>query len=112
MEKLNYMKQDIENIIKKNLPMKYELSDENYDLKQIHISYNDAIDDIDTSLIADEVLKVVEKTYDHIFKWLLGENGDFPESEPGKRYNFRTELRKRLQLLSNLSTNKENKNND
>lgn len=37
--------------------------------------------------------------YDEIFKWLLGESGDFPRSEPGKRYGFRTELRARLANL-------------
>lgn len=31
-----------------------------------------------------------------IFNWLLGLGGDFPASEPGKRYGFRTELRKKL----------------
>jgi hypothetical protein len=34
--------------------------------------------------------------YDEIFLWLLGEAGDFPESAPGRRYGFRTELRARL----------------
>ena len=33
------------------------------------------------------------KKYSEIFKWLLGESGDFPQSEKGKRYGFRTELR-------------------
>jgi hypothetical protein len=32
-----------------------------------------------------------------IFRWLLGEEGEFPESLPGKRYGFRSELRKRLE---------------
>lgn len=37
--------------------------------------------------------------YREIFKWLLGESGEFPESIPRKRYGFRTELRKRLEAL-------------
>lgn len=43
--------------------------------------------------------KEIDRQYDDIFKWLLGENGDFLQSEPGKRYNWRSELRKRLQAL-------------
>jgi len=35
-----------------------------------------------------------------IFAWLLGESGEFPESKPGARYNFRSELRKRLAAAS------------
>lgn len=31
-----------------------------------------------------------------IFNWLLGLSGDFPPSEPEKRYGFRSELRKKL----------------
>lgn len=34
--------------------------------------------------------------HEEIFAWLLGERGEFPESVPGKRYGFRSELRKRL----------------
>jgi hypothetical protein len=103
------MKQQIEKIIKKNLPEKVDekeakfVDDPNNLLGEGYsIGFNQALSQIDTSLIADEVLKVVKEKYDPIFKWLLGENGDFPESEQGKRYNFRTELRKRLQLLNNL----------
>lgn len=111
------MKQEIEQIIRKNLPEERNgklLEDKEWQprVDDYQFGFNDRLAQINTSLIADEVRKVVEKTYDPIFKWLLGENGDFPESEPGKRYNFRTELRKRLQLLSNLSPNKENKNNE
>lgn len=37
-----------------------------------------------------------ECNHEPIFKWLLGEEGHFPEYEHNKRYNWRTELRKRL----------------
>lgn len=47
-------------------------------------------------------LSQVEKKYQSIFAWLLGEEGDFPESEPGKRYGFRSELRKRLAIITSL----------
>lgn len=30
------------------------------------------------------------------YRWLLGLGDDFPQSEPGKRYNWRPELRKRI----------------
>lgn len=44
-------------------------------------------------------METERKQYDEIFKWLLGESGDFPESLPGTRYNWRPELRKRLAEL-------------
>jgi hypothetical protein len=75
------MKQDIENIIKKNLPEKKEenkaLSDgtnqeieflfRNCDIGVIaqhyrNVGFNQALSKINTSLIADEVLKVVVET--------------------------------------------------
>ena len=31
-----------------------------------------------------------------IFAWLLGEEGEFPTSEPGRRYGFRSPLREKL----------------
>ena len=65
------MKQQIEEIIKKNLPMKYDIGDENYDLKDRHLEYNEAIDDIDTSLIADEVLKVVVEKIEENYRYML-----------------------------------------
>lgn len=45
------------------------------------------------------IVEEVEQQYDDIFSWLLGENGDFPISEKGKRYNWRSELRQRLSTL-------------
>jgi hypothetical protein len=65
----NYMKQDIENIIKKNLPEKrtqdnlpFENSPEIYGNQRIEAyknGFNQALSQINTSLIADEVIKVV-----------------------------------------------------
>lgn len=46
--------------------------------------------------IAKATAEAEEKKYNEIFSWLLGENGDFPVSVPGNRYNFRTELRQRI----------------
>lgn len=43
-----------------------------------------------------DTLRAENEKHQEIFSWLLGENGEFPESTPGKRYGFRTELRKRL----------------
>ena len=110
------MKQDIENIIKKNLPEKKgEVSWLNEDATG---GYNIALDEINTSLIADEVLRVVvENLRRYIQKYLLEEHihfekedtSDFIEEKP---YIDSLEFEKWfLQLLSNLSTNKENKNN-
>lgn len=64
------MKQDIENIIKKNLPepakgiekvIENTEQDRIYNLlnENMIIGFNQALSQIDTSLIADEVLKVV-----------------------------------------------------
>lgn len=43
---------------------------------------------------------IPECKHESIFKWLLGEEGNFPLSEPGKRYNFHTELREKLKAIS------------
>lgn len=37
-----------------------------------------------------------EQQHIEVYLWLLGRNGGFPKSEPGKRYNWRTELRERI----------------
>ena len=129
------MKQQIENIIKENLPEKKEAGlyttskatggdiinynrEDNDDKRE---GFNQALSQINTSLIADEVLKVVVKT--KIFKEILeyirnteekidGEWGicrDFIELERDKEV---PELYYKVKdLLSNLSPNKENKNN-
>lgn len=63
------MKQQIENIIKENLPEKKENTDNKYDIysEQRRLGFNQALSQIDTSLIADEVLKVVvEKIKEYI----------------------------------------------
>lgn len=39
------------------------------------------------------------EAHKEIFSWLMGETGSFPPSEAGKRYAFRSELRKRLAML-------------
>lgn len=46
-------------------------------------------------------LRAEHDAHASIFRWLLGEEGEFPESLPGRRYNFRTELRARLKSLEN-----------
>jgi hypothetical protein len=87
-------------------------------IKKIHellAYYGDAVDthgwEVDefdetvtalNNLIAQEINKArsqLEEQYNDIFMWLLGEKGDFPESIPGKRYGFRTELRAKLAAL-------------
>lgn len=108
------MKQDIENIIKKNLPEKTDerkvatfggWQAETYGEKML---VNAVLDQINTSLIADEVLKVVVETLrnniDKIQKYTGGSS-----VEPK---DIRVKLKDVLQLLSNLSPNKENKNNE
>ena len=50
-----------------------------------------------------------EQKYQEIFTWLLGENGEFPESEKGKRYNWRPELRNRLKALQNSQADESNR---
>ena len=54
------MKQQIEEIIKKNLPEKMEQTKEESDTEWfLAYGFNQALSQIDTKLIADEVLKVV-----------------------------------------------------
>jgi hypothetical protein len=75
--------------------------------KQIEdILKNQALSQINTSLIADEVLKVVgESKRDFIIR-ILGEQ--YKNELQGKGYDFYFVLRTEL---DNLSPNKENKNN-
>lgn len=40
--------------------------------------------------------KEAEEIHDEIYTWLLGLGGDFPQSEPGKRYNWRSQLREKI----------------
>lgn len=107
------MNQQIENIIKKNLPEKQlpirgdAFHDQHCNVK----GFNECLDEINTSLIADEVLKVV----------VIGEIMRFME-EIQERANHLTPnlllnevvnyaYDRKDELLSNLST-KENKNNE
>lgn len=73
-------------------PIHWKKSDER---KEIDAGYKDQI----MQLIEAELTEANAK-HDEIYKWLLGESGDFPLSEPGKRYNWRTELRRRLAELN------------
>lgn len=110
------MKQDIEKIIKKNLPEKVDekeakfVDDPNNLLGEGYsIGFNQALSQINTSLIADKVLKVeieaIEKLFEPIEDW-IGEQ----VIEYRKQYN--SGLQRVINLLSeHLSTNKENKNN-
>lgn len=41
-----------------------------------------------------------DEQYGEIFRWLFGEEGDFPASEVGKRYNWRPVLRQKLASLN------------
>jgi hypothetical protein len=116
------MKQDIENIIKENLPEKNWRN--KWNCHQVGCDWNrnrtfgskvcdmncknvlDNISQINTSLIADEVLKVVgESKRDFIIR-ILGEQ--YKNELQGKGYDFYFVLRTEL---DNLSPNKENKNN-
>ena len=57
-----------------------------------------AVNDIATAITA-----AVEKEraeYDAIFRWLFGEEGEFPERQPGQgAYYWRSQLRKRLEAI-------------
>lgn len=83
------MKKQIEEIIKKNLPEKMEQTIEESDIEWfLAYGFNQALSKINTSLIADEVLNVVEQT--------LEENLD-------KHCIYEVSVES---LLSNLSNNK------
>ena len=72
----------------------------------LNFGFNDCLAQINTSLIADEVLKVVvEKIRKYYEKF---EDTDLNIFESTVLYQTREDI---LELLSNLSTNKENKNN-
>lgn len=105
------MKQDIENIIKKNLPEKneiYPINVEKQDEKWNYLNgFNQALSQINTSLMADEVLKVVGETKRDFIIRILGEQ--HKNELQGKGYDFYFVLRTELDYLS---PNKENKNND
>lgn len=62
---------------------------------KLHVAFYDAL--------AENNQRVID-----IFKWLLGMGDDFPASEKGKRYAWRTELRKKLpkDILQELEAEK------
>lgn len=69
-------------------------------LLQDNYRYATTLDKINLVLAyADEIRRECAGKYESIFKWLLGEDGDFPESVPGHRYNWRGELRIRLAAI-------------
>jgi hypothetical protein len=51
----------------------------------------------------------VETRHQEIYAWLLGLRGDFPASEPGARYNWRSYLRKKIPGDMLLRINKQSK---
>ncbi len=54
------------------------------------------------SIVASEKERAVserESAYQEVFEWLLGEKGGFPDLSQKPHYSFRTELRKKLQLI-------------
>lgn len=85
------MKQQIENIIKKNLPKIQEHICGFNDGECVCNCFQEALSQIDTALIADEVLKVIEEKTEKI---------DVSGGGSGRRL--------KEQLLSTLSPNKEN----
>ena len=108
------IKEQLEEVIKKNLPEKKEGSlkisqgnpTDGYSHKtEREKGFNQAISQIDTSLIADEVLKVVGETRRDFIIRILGEQ--HKNELQGKGYDFYFALRTEL---DNLST-KENKDN-
>lgn len=124
------MKQEIEQIIRKNLPEKKEnpknkcINAENHSFGRCfscekNNGFNDCLDEINTSLIADEVLKVVVEKLEKVFDKHCNYSPKKIESEEEYGYNkglmaeaklLKFEI---LQLLSeHPSPNKENKNND
>jgi Na+-translocating ferredoxin:NAD+ oxidoreductase RnfC subunit len=111
------IKEQLEEVIKKNLPEKRELKECGKcnacemmmacEVLYADRQFNQALSQINTSLIADEVLKVVvekikeEKTRLKNVEWNPQWNLEIEDKIE--------EVNKILQLLSNLSPNKENK---
>lgn len=104
------MKQQIENIIKKNLPEErneydFGIQDPAYAEQE---GFNQALSQINTSLIADEVLKVVVEKIESIKRFKCGAC-DGAKCSHCQSCEMREEI---IKELSNLSPNKENKNNE
>jgi hypothetical protein len=99
------IKQQLEEVIKKNLPEKIKKQSSADDSRYpIWIEgYNEAIDKIPVSLIADEVLKVVVEK--------IKEKRDYWKNKPWNP-EWNLEIKDKVEvledLLSNLSPNKEN----
>lgn len=112
------MKQQIEKIIKENLPEKKEIPHGRYRPETeyeaykiaIRIGFNQAISQIPTSLIADEVLKVVVENVEKEMPNFLHKYGTFlvlhyDEVEPLERRAKKNELTQEfLNLLTNSNT--------
>lgn len=101
------IKQQLEEVIKKNLPEKKEGCPFNCNDICPH-TYGDLISlsKINTSLIADEVIKVLVEKMVNGLKDIPWANRNECENE---KVICENEV---LELLSNLSPNKENKNNE
>jgi uncharacterized protein YktB (UPF0637 family) len=113
------MKQDIENIIKKNLPepakgiekvIENTEQDRIYNLlnENMVIGFNQSLSQIDTSLIADEVLKVVVEKIESYKKIELLKLRSCENDKINWNYH-QGKVHQLEDLLSNLSPNKENK---
>ena len=100
------MNQDIENIIKSNLPEKKVCNGDDYLKKE---GFNQALSQINTSLIADEVLKVVEKPIELLKLILPLAKGYVANNNVGSNKEYIKEVEN---YLSNLSPNKENEKRD
>ena len=107
------MHEQIENIIKKNLPddrgtKNYTSSHEAIMNSDRDYGFNQALSQINTSLIADEVLKVVVEK--------IKEMNNFRQAKVDGKEDWNMALEQSAckvdALLSNLSPNKENKNNE
>lgn len=57
--------------------------------------------EIDEALAERQSCEEMVEMYDEIFKWLLGEKGDFPDLSQKPHYSFRTELRAKLTQPNN-----------
>ena len=110
------MKQTIENIIKKNLPEKLKgheiITHPSFEEREKNYveGFDDAIDSISPSLIADEVLKVVVEKIEMLYGDIVTTKKDI--AIPHNCIEYETALDDVVNLLSNLSPNKENKNNE
>jgi len=111
------IKEQLEEVIKKNLPEKKEvprIDGKWLTLDDRNDGFNQALSQINTSLIADEVLKVVvEKIEGLEHEWdnPIKDNEASEQYILGNKVGWKLHKKFVLQLLSTLSPNKENKNN-